>query len=75
VAYAAQQAGIADYSTKGFPKMKDPFEELMEDLTGQKQTAILQQVLGDDFRFYEEIQAVRAMKGPQARLPFALEIR
>jgi hypothetical protein len=47
----------------------------MEDLTGQKQTAILQQVLGDDFRFYEEIQAVRAMKGPQARLPFALEIR
>jgi protease-4 len=75
VAYAAQQAGISDYSTKGFPKMKDPFEELMQDLTGQKQTAILQQVLGEDFRFYEEIQAVRAMKGPQARLPFAIEIR
>lgn len=75
VAYAAQQAGISDYSTKGFPKMKDPFEELMQDLTGQKQTAMLKQVFGDDFRFYEEIQAVRAMKGPQARLPFALEIR
>ncbi len=75
IKYAAEKAGISEYSTIDYPKMKDPFEELVADLTGQKQASIMKEVLGDEFRFYEQFKSIQNIRGIQARLPYFIVIR
>jgi protease-4 len=75
IKYAAQMAGVSDYSTVDYPKMKDPFEELVADLTGQKEASIMKEVLGDEFRFYEQFKSLQNIRGIQARLPYFIVIR
>ncbi|MEZ4799323.1 MAG: signal peptide peptidase SppA [Flavobacteriales bacterium] len=75
IAYAAQQAGLETYNTIGYPKIEDPFQKLVEDITGQKREAVMKEILGEEFRFYQEFQNIRNIRGPQARMPFSLEIK
>lgn len=75
IKYAAQMAGVSDYSTTDYPKMKDPFEEFVADLTGQKEASIMKEVLGDEFRFYEQFKSIQNIRGIQARLPYFIVIR
>lgn len=75
VAAAAQLAGLSDYSTKEFPKMIDPFEAFVKELTGEQEEAMAKNLLGNQFRFYKELKKIESMKGPQARLPYLIEIK
>jgi protease-4 len=75
IAYAAQQAGMENYNIIGYPKIEDPFQKLVEDLTGQKREAVMKEILGEEFRFYQEFQNIRNIRGPQVRMPFSLEIK
>lgn len=72
---AASKAGLADYEVKSLPKMIDPFEEFMQQLTGQKQAELLQHILGDQYTNVENFMKITEMRGIQARLPFFMEIR
>ncbi len=72
---AATLAGLSDYATKDFPKMVDPFEAFIKELTGEQEEAVAKTILGEHFRFYKEIKRMENMKGPQARLPYLLEIK
>jgi protease-4 len=72
---AASKAGLADYEVKSLPKMIDPFEEFMQQLTGQKQAEVLQHILGDQYTNVENFMKITEMRGIQARLPFFMEIR
>ncbi len=71
----AAKAGITDYAIKELPEMIDPFEKLVEDLTGQKKAAVMQEVLGEQYYLYKNLQTVLEMKGVQARLPYSIEIK
>lgn len=71
----AAQAGLTDYAIKELPSMIDPFEKLMEDLTGQKKEESLRSVLGDQYEVYMHAKTFLEMKGVQARMPFLIEIR
>jgi protease-4 len=64
---AAEMAGITDYETVNYPEAIDPFKQFIEELSGQK-------VLGDQFRFYEQLKSIRKMQGVQARMPYLIEI-
>jgi protease-4 len=75
IASAAGLAGLSDYGLVEYPKLKDPFQEFVEELTGQKQTSLMKEVLGDQYGMYVQLQSVQKMKGPQARIPFLLEIK
>jgi protease-4 len=75
IRYAAQIAGVSDYSTQDYPKMKDPFQEFVEDLAGQQQASIMKEVLGEEFRFYEQFKSIQNIRGIQARLPYFIVIR
>ena len=75
IASAASLAGLSDYGLVEYPKLKDPFEELVQELTGQKQTSVMKQVLGDQYEMYVNLQSIQKMKGPQARLPYLIEIK
>lgn len=71
---AAQMAGIADYDTENYPEAIDPFKKLMEELSGQKEEALMREVLGNQFRFYEQLKSIQKIQGVQARMPYLIEI-
>jgi protease IV len=71
----AQKAGMTDYAIKELPEMIDPFEKLLENLTGQKKAAVMQEVLGEQYSLYKNLQTILEMKGVQARLPYSIEIK
>lgn len=79
IACAANMSGLTKYRTTEYPKTKEKFQKLIEQLTGQDDDkdlisrTVLRNQLGEYFPFVESIKSIRNMKGPQARLPFMLQ--
>lgn len=72
---AAQLAGLTEYELINYPKLIDPFQALVNEFTGQKEASVLQEIFGDQYFIFENVKSIQKMKGPQARLPFVMEIR
>ena len=74
---AAELAEIDDYRIKNLPKRKDPFQQLMEDLTGQAYSNVLVSYMGDDpelLKRLKEAKSVKELRGVQALMPYAIII-
>jgi protease-4 len=71
---AASMANMENYRVISLPEQKDPFTELMDDLTGEPNEVRLKAELGVFYPYYKEIKSLSNMEGIQARLPFSLEI-
>lgn len=71
---AKEKAGIEEYRIVSLPKQKDPFQEIIEDLTGQAKTKILQNELGSFYNTYEKTQNLMELGGVQARIPYELNL-
>jgi protease-4 len=77
IAYAAEKAELGtDYRVTELPEQKDPFHQLIEEMSGQSRTkAALKAELGEYYNYIEYLQSVSKMKGVQARMPFYIDIR
>jgi protease IV len=71
---AAKAANIEEYRIIDLPKLKEPFEQILEDLKGNAKVSILKNELGDEYKYYETLQNIKSMKGVQARIPYEIEI-
>src|SRR6056297_761787 len=71
---AAQTANIEKYRVVDYPKLKDPFQQLLEDFQGNVKASILKKELGNEYRYYEKIQTIKNLKGIQARITYDVEI-
>lgn len=75
VAAAAELAELEDYKRVEYPEIKDPFEEIMKNLTGQSQFETkLKTMMPTEYRIYNQIKNIDKMEGVQARLPFIYKI-
>jgi len=74
IAFAAEKAGLENYKIKDFPEKKDPFEQIMQELNGQTSLRLMKSILGDDYRVYQQLSAIRKMEGYQARLPYEINV-
>ena len=73
---AAREAKLEKYRIVDLPTRKDPFQQLMDDITGKEETeARIKALLGEHFYLYEHTQAVKRFSGVQARMPFGLTIQ
>lgn len=75
---AARLADIQDYTRQALPKLKDPFEKFMDQLSAQIGTKVLNYQFGDDralLKKFETIRRVKNMKGIQMVVPYALEVK
>ncbi len=74
---AAALAGLAKYRITEYPRVKEPLQQLLEELVGMEESDLaakaLQKELGVHFDTYEQVRALLDMQGPQARLPFWIE--
>lgn len=75
VACAARMAGMPDYATKALPELINPLDKLLEELTGQKKTAFLQETFGLHYPMVSTLQRLTTLEGPQARMPFDIILR
>lgn len=71
---AKKSAKLDDYQLVAYPKLKDPFEELMEELEINIQSKVLGSVLGDEQKYYKKLQSVTTQTGVMARMPFDIEL-
>ncbi|MBX2815964.1 MAG: signal peptide peptidase SppA [Saprospiraceae bacterium] len=78
VTRAAELADISDYRITEYPRIKDPYTKLIEDLTGQKmpmawQEKMFEKQFPETAAMLKELEGVMQSKGPQARIPFYFE--
>jgi protease-4 len=71
---AKTTAKLDDYSIIDYPKRKDPFEELMEELTSNIEAKILTRTLGSEYKYYKKVQDISQQTGVMARMPFDIEL-
>ena len=74
VAYAVEQAGLEEYKVKELPKMKDPFEEFLKNISDNTEEALIKNKLGKSYVYLQRIEEIKNMQGIQARMPFYLDI-
>ncbi|HEY9115733.1 MAG TPA: signal peptide peptidase SppA [Bacteroidales bacterium] len=75
IAFAAVEAELGEnYRITEYPKQKDFFEQIVEELTGKTTARVFGNELGEFKTYYDQIQYVSKMNGVQARLPFIFTI-
>jgi protease-4 len=72
---AAKKAGLETYRTISLPEQKEFFEELVEDLNSEAKTYLLKQQLGENYKYYLELDKIVNEKGIMARMPERIEVR
>ena len=72
---AAEEAELEEYRIVKLPKLEDPFQKIISDLTGKSQLKILEKELGENYIYYEELKSIKEMKGIQALMPYRLVVR
>ena len=74
VRLASEMCGAERYRVVQLPKMKDPLEEWLKELSGTARMRLLQNELGDQFPVYQQLKAVTQTRGILARLPYNIQI-
>ena len=71
---AAEKADLEYYRIIELPKQEDPVEVLIKEIMGEVKINALRNELGEDFKYYEQLQSARNYRGIQVRLPFSIDI-
>ena len=74
IAIAVKKAKLDDYRITELPKQKEPFQQLIEDLTGKAKISILQDELGVAYKQYSNVLNMLTHQGVQARIPYNIEL-
>lgn len=75
ISIAATMAKLEDYRIMSLPEQKDPFTQIIDELTGKPSETRLKKELGLLYPYMKELQSLSGLKGVQARLPFILNIQ
>lgn len=77
IAYAVEKANLGtDYKLTELPEQKDPFQQIIEGMSGETRAkAMLKEQLGSYYSYVEYIHSLSEIKGVQARMPFYLQIQ
>jgi protease-4 len=71
---ASRKAKLKNYVIVEYPRMKQLFESLFDDISTEAGDTYLRNKLGNDFKYYNYLKEIENIKGIQARLPFKLEV-
>ncbi|MCF8372177.1 MAG: signal peptide peptidase SppA [Bacteroidales bacterium] len=66
---AKEMAGLDHFRIVEYPKQKD-LEQIISDLTGSVKANVLEDELGENLRYYENMKKVLKQQGILARMPF-----
>ncbi len=76
---AAEMAKLDEFGIKKFPRYKTGLEQFMEDFGGasaaSKKSLIEQEIGLEAYSILKQVKSAMEQKGPQARMPFILDIK
>ncbi len=71
---AASMAGLEKYRVLELPKLEDPIEQLIRELSENSKARIVRRELGQFYPYFQTLYEIEGIFGMQARLPFRLEL-
>lgn len=71
---AAGMAEVENYRVVEYPAQKDPFEQMIKELSGQGEEVFLKHRLGQYYEYVKDVEELMQMEGVQARMPYQLYI-
>ncbi len=71
---AADMANLENYRISNFPKLKNPIEEIFEDLGAQVTTSMVKKELGESYKYYQQLDNLKSRENIQMRMPMQFEI-
>jgi len=77
IASAAKLAKLNKYRTTDYPKIKDPFQLIMDEFSGNqenKEEAAIKAKLGSYFVYVEQLVRLQKMHGPQMLMPVSVKL-
>ncbi len=72
---AAEKAEIENYRVVKYPKIEDPFQKIINELTGNAKLKFLEEELGENYYYYEKLRELKSLKGIQARMPYEIRVK
>lgn len=71
---AKKMAKLDHFRIVDLPKLKDPFEELMKEISGSAKAGFMKDEMGESYKYYEQLRGLISQKGILARMPYDIEI-
>ncbi len=71
---AKKMAKLEDYEIENYPKRPNQIEELIKEFSGDVETSMIKNRLGDNYKFYQKMESVSQQSGIMARMPFDIEV-
>jgi protease-4 len=75
IALAAKKANLTEYRIVNLPEQQDPFQKLVKSFGSSASTYFVQQQLGDEYKYYQQLKSIQHMHGIKARMLFDGEIQ
>ncbi|MEM6321409.1 MAG: signal peptide peptidase SppA [Bacteroidota bacterium] len=81
IAEVKELAGLQEYRISEYPKVKDPFQQLIDQLlnpsnaTANAKAAVLREELGPLYPAYQQFKEIKETTGLQARMPFLIDVQ
>ncbi len=73
---AAQKAQLEDdYRVVYYPKPKNIFEQLMSEFGNDIESKLMQFKLGESYPIFQQMEQIKKLQGPMARMPFEMMIK
>ena len=74
IAAAATMAELEDYVVVEYPEMEDPISAIFQQVKGESEISVIKEKLGNEYRYYLQLEAALQRRGIQARIPYELNI-
>ncbi len=71
---AAEMAGLEKYRIVELPKLEDPIEQLLREISENARTRVLKKELGEYYKYLKQLEELESLNGIQAKLPFEVEL-
>lgn len=72
---AKKMANLDNFRIVNLPKLKDPFEELMKEISGSAKAGFMKDEMGEGYKYYDELRGLISQRGILARMPYDIDIR
>lgn len=75
IAYAATMAELEDYNIKEMPAKKDPFKQMLKEMTENTKITVAEWALGkEQVKYMKQLEQIQNMEGFQARMLYDIKV-
>ena len=74
ITLAKKMAKLDNFRIVNLPKLKDPLEELLKEISGSAKASFMKDELGEGYKYYDQLKSLISQRGILARMPYDIDI-